>query len=227
LMPAMDPEGEDFTQEFGPVFAAMRSARGACPPSERLAQLVAGGVDGTERQALEEHVAMCGRCDALVTRMRAVERNLGREPRWGFVRQPAFAWAAAVVMTVGSAIYVRSAARPVATVSPAAAVGFQAAEFVALREMQRGADEAVRVGGTQPTVVLALAIPAQAGFGYAVRIVPGPERSEPLTISAASGAAYVTINRRDFVPGRYACVVSEADSAGRETGRVFNFPFSF
>jgi hypothetical protein len=170
---------------------------------------------------------MCGRCDALVMRMRAVERNLGREPWWGFARRPAFAWAAAVLMTVGVAVYERGAA-PTGVVVPSAATGgFQAAEFVALREAQRGPGEAVKVTGTQPTVVLGLAIPAQASYQYAARIVPGPDRSELLTISAASGTAYVTINRRDFAPGRYACVVSETDGAGRETGRVFEFPFSF
>ena len=226
-MAAMDPEGERFERDLSPVFAAMRGARGACPQSERLAQFVAGSVEVAEVRALEEHIAMCGRCDALVMRMRAVERNLGREPWWSFARQPAFAWATAVVMTVGVAVYMRGPAPPGVAVPPAATGGFQAVEFVALREAQRGPGEAVRVAGAQPTVVLGLTIPAQAGYRYSARIVPGPDRSQPLPISAASSAAYVTINRRDFAPGRYACVVSEADSAGRETGRVFNFPFSF
>jgi hypothetical protein len=226
-MAAMDPEGEQFEREFGPVFAAMRSTKGTCPQSERLAQFVAGQLAEAESAAVQEHVAMCGRCDALVTRMRAVGRSLGREEWWGFARNPAFAWAAAVVMTVGAAVYVRGTAPSGTAVPPAVAGGFQAADFVTLREAQRGPGEAVRVAGTQPTVVLGLAIPAQAGYRYSARIVPGPDRSEPLTISVASGTAYVTINRREFVPGRYACVVSEADSAGRQTGRVFKFPFSF
>lgn len=173
-MAAMDPEGEQFERKFGPVFAAMRGARGACPQSERLAQFVAGGVVAGEARGLEEHVAMCGRCDALVTRMRAVERNLGREPWWSFARKPGFAWAAAAVMTVRVAVYVRGTAPSGAALPPAAASGgFQAAEFVALREVRRGPGEGVRVAGTQPTVVLGLAIPAQAGYRYSARIVPG------------------------------------------------------
>lgn len=225
-MAAKDPDGEAFEREFGPVFGAMRSVRGACPQSEQLAQFVAG-VNASEVRALEEHIGMCGRCDAMVTRMRVVERTLSRQPWWGFVRKPTFAWAVAVLMTVVAAVYVRKAAATGPVVLRSVMSGFQTAEFMALREAQRGEGEALKVAGTQPTVVLGLAIPAQAGHRYSLRIVPWPDRTEPLTVSDATGWAYVTINRRDFTPGRYSCVVSELDGAGRDTGRVFEFRFLF
>jgi hypothetical protein len=205
---------------FGEVFASMRRMRGSCPAPEHLAQFVAGAADDAAQ--VRDHVAMCGRCDALVTRMRAVETRLGRDLWWGFVRKPALGWAAAVAIAVSGALYLRTTGH-VTVPSPAA---IEPAEFLVLREAQRGAAEAPHAPGTAPSVVLGFTIPAQAGYRYWARIVPG-EAGAPRELSvSAKGDAYVTIDRRQFPPGQYACVVKETGAPGQPGGRTFTFPFS-
>ncbi|HXK07460.1 MAG TPA: zf-HC2 domain-containing protein [Verrucomicrobiae bacterium] len=226
-MSPVDPEQARFAQDFGPVFAAMRQARGECPPGDRLAAWVAGDAPDAERAQLGAHVAMCGRCDALVTRMRAVEQKLGRKPWWQFLRKPALGWAAALVIAVIAASYLRTGVRMRGSAPPPLSVrGFEAAQFVPLKERQRGEAQPAPIPGTARSVVLAFIVPAQPGYRYTARILPGTVQPSELSISPATGEAYVTIDRFQFHSGRYACVVTESDASGAPTGRTFEFPFA-
>jgi len=227
-MTPADPEQDRFAEDFGQVFAAIRQARSACPLGERLAEWVADMPDASAATQVRDHVAMCGRCDSLATRMRAVRQKLGREPWWRFLGKPAVGWAAAFLVLVATASYLGTTAQPISPAAPPAARGIEVAQFVPLREAQRGVAGTgpAPIPGTTRMLVLAFVIPAQPGHRYTVRVQPGPDEPRELSVSPATGDAYLTIDHRQFPSGQYACVVTETDTAGAPTGRVFTFPFT-
>lgn len=59
-------------------FQAIRKGRGACPEAELLARFLAGGLSGEESATVNAHLAACGICDLLVTRMKQFEEPAER-----------------------------------------------------------------------------------------------------------------------------------------------------
>jgi len=207
--------------EFGDVFRAIRQRRGACPDNDRLAALVSGSIAGEDERGLREHIAMCGRCDALTSRMAALGLGFaGGGPslrRWVWWSLPAATAAAAVVAWFLWAPRLRS---------PAAHNPLRTGRFVALAEASRGGAEPAAVAGTEASIVLAAIVPALPGHSYAGRIEPGAAGAPAITLTPSErGEIYVVLDRDRYASGAYSLIVTESDDAGRSTGRVFRYPF--
>jgi hypothetical protein len=213
-----DPEHEQFENELGALFAAARKERSACPDPDRIAAMVAATLPESEAADVERHIELCGRCDALAARMRSLENTM-REPRtaWRIARHPGFGYAIAA----GLLVFMLFRGAP----KPAAVPVFGGAVLISLTEAQRGSEDAVRIGSTGRLVVAQFPLPAKPDHAYLANIEPGPGGATQVHPDSAGVAYYFLGDPGQFGPGRHTLVVRESDPAGRETGRIFRFPF--
>src|ERR1022692_3826039 len=130
--------------------------KGPCPDARTLASFLDGALRAEEKQQVENHVAACGYCDLILTRMGTFERALRRE------RRARWLWLVPALAAVLVLAFVLRPERAVPTPFPAApppAIRF--AQVLQL-DATRGTAAQAKPSGTDP-LALAFFIPIVPG----------------------------------------------------------------
>jgi hypothetical protein len=193
--------------------------KGPCPDAALLSSFVAGELSGEQRKQMESHIAACGYCDLIVTRMRAFEQAIRRDrrTRWLWL-VPAFSLGVVLALALRPGP-VMQLPTPAASVVPPA---IQSAEVIQL-DTKRGVATRAKPVGTGP-VALSFLIPIVPAHHYE-GVIANSAKQDVWRGEVSSydqlGNCFLICDRKTMPAGRYTLTVTEKESPSRR------FDFSF
>ena len=188
--------------------------KGPCPDARTLANFLDGALAAEEKTRVENHVAACGYCDLILTRMGAFERALRRE------RRARWLW---LVPALAATLVLAFVLRSERAVLPPAASPPPAIQFAQVLQLDatRGTAAPARLSGTGP-VALAFFIPIVPGHHYEATIAGrATVWKGEVTNCDPQGNCFLICDRKSMPAGQYTLTVSETESLSR------SFQFSF
>lgn len=200
-------------------FAALRARRGPCPPAEKLGGLAAGELAADEAQAVREHVALCGACDAMLVRLRGFE-GAAREEREERIRRKVFPRrrGGRLLAMAGYAIAAGVAIGAYLGVIPRRAVdppgpAWDAVETLDLN-LVRGAPATAPARASSRYVVLSFFVDIRPDLGYEAALDGGPPKR--ITSYDRVGNFHLVVDRRLLGAGRHVLTVREGGTRTAE-----------
>lgn len=196
-------------------FAGMRARRGPCPTAEKLGGLAAGELAADEAEAVREHAALCGVCDALLVRLRnfdeaALQEDANRDRGKMFPRRPSgtmAAWAGYAIaagVAIGAYLGViprRGGERP----RPA----WDVVETLDLNRV-RGEQVASTTSASTRLVVLSFFVDIRPDLGYEAALDGGA--AQRITSYDKVGNFHLVVDRRLLGAGRHVLKVREGET---------------
>jgi len=232
----MNDEAKEFEHSLRRGLRDLGVRRGACPTPDRLSKYMEAALDDAELRSIEEHVALCGRCDSLMTKLEGFDEEASpsddsdwqdhelplppsvgsdRSPWWRqVVSSSAAGWA--VALAVLAFFLLRSSpTKPPSERTP------PAWEIINVNDLN-----GTRSGGTGPGMIevgnhfiLSLFVPMSPEEQYLLSV--DGSAAVPVAVAADTGTIHLLCRRDRFAAGTHRVTVRASNS-----GTEYSFPFT-